>query len=204
MSMPLPVFIKFRLISVCIVVFGLLIPLTVDAQDFQMMKKFPKSYEIAILSGGCFWGMEEILRKIPGVLRTRVGYTGGILDNPRYEDVKTGKTGHTEAVEVRFDPAKISYEELLGYFFRMHDPTTFNRQGNDVGTQYRSVIYYQNEMQRKIAQMVKQRVDSSRRWPRPVVTEILPALKFYAAEEFHQKYLQKNPRGYTCHFLREP
>ena len=160
--------------------------------------------EIATLAGGCFWGMEDILRKIPGVLSTRVGYTGGTLDKPTYEDVHTGSTGHAESVEITFDPGVIGYEELLEkYFFRMHDPTTLNRQGNDVGTQYRSAIFYHSEAQRLTAETVRDRVAKSGRWKRPITTEIVPAKPFYLAEDYHQKYLEKNPGGYTCHFLRD-
>jgi peptide methionine sulfoxide reductase msrA/msrB len=157
----------------------------------------------ATLAGGCFWGMEDILRKIPGVLETRVGYTGGLTPNPRYEDVKTGKTGHAEAIEVSFDPSKLSYEELLGWFFRMHDPTTLNRQGNDIGTQYRSAIFVHDDEQRRVAEAVKRKVDGSGKWKRPVVTEIVAASKFTPAEDYHQDYLVKNPGGYTCHYLRD-
>ena len=159
--------------------------------------------ETAILAGGCFWGMEDILRKIPGVTATEVGYTGGQLENPRYEDVKTGKTGHAEAIRVEFDPAKISYREVLSYFFRMHDPTTLNRQGNDLGTQYRSAIFYLSEEQRRTAEEKKREVDLSGKWRRPVVTEIVPASEFFPAEGYHQDYLEKNPGGYTCHYLRD-
>jgi len=159
--------------------------------------------EIATLAGGCFWGMEEILRKIPGVLSTRVGYTGGSLANPVYEDVHTGTTGHAETVEVTFDPSIISFEELLEkYYFHMHDPTTLNRQGNDVGTQYRSAIFYHSEAQRKTAESVKERVAKSGLWKRPITTEIVPAQTFYSAEDYHQDYLEKHPDGYTCHFMR--
>jgi methionine-S-sulfoxide reductase len=165
--------------------------------------KTPKTSETATLAGGCFWGVEEILRKIPGVLASTVGYTGGQLDNPLYPQVKTGTTGHAEAVQVVFDPAVLSYEDLLGWFFRLHDPTTKDRQGNDRGTQYRSAIFFHSEAQRKTAEAVKQRVDKAGKWKAPVVTQILPAAKFYAAEEYHQKYLVKNPGGYTCHFLRD-
>ena len=160
--------------------------------------------EVATLAGGCFWGMEEILEKIPGVLSTRVGYTGGTLPNARYGDVHTGSTGHAESVEVTFDPTVLSFEQLLEkYFFRMHDPTTLNRQGNDTGTQYRSAIFYHSEEQRKTAELVKARVDKSGRWKAPITTEITAAGPFYLAEEDHQKYLDKNPGGYTCHFLRD-
>lgn len=158
---------------------------------------------MATLAGGCFWGMEEILRQIPGVVSTRVGYTGGATADPLYPQVHAGDTGHAEAVEVVFDPARLSYEELLGYFFRMHDPTTLNRQGNDVGTSYRSAIFYHSAAQRETAERVKQRVDRSGKWRDPIVTEIVAAGPFWPAEEYHQDYLQKNPGGYTCHYLRD-
>ncbi len=158
---------------------------------------------VAILAGGCFWGMEEILRTIPGVVETVVGYTGGDTPAATYEDVHTGRTGHAESVRIVFDPDRLSYEDLLGYFFRMHDPTTPNRQGNDVGTQYRSAIFYEDEEQRRVAETVKVRVEASGKWKRPIVTEIVPASKFWPAEEYHQNYLQKNPGGYTCHYLRD-
>ena len=159
--------------------------------------------EIATFAGGCFWGMEDILRKIHGVTSTRVGYTGGTTSSPTYEDVHEGATGHAEAVEVVFDPTQITYADLLGYFFRMHDPTTLNRQGNDVGTSYRSAIFYHSEAQRQTAEQVKQRVDQSGKWSKPIVTQIVAAGEFWPAEEYHQKYLEKNPGGYTCHYLRE-
>jgi methionine-S-sulfoxide reductase len=159
--------------------------------------------ETAILAGGCFWGMEEIIRDIPGVIDTEVGYTGGTTKNPVYEQVHAGATGHAEAVRVTFDPARLSFEDLLGWFFRMHDPTTPNRQGNDIGTSYRSAIFFTSEAQRQTAERVKERVNASGKWKRPVVTEITPASEFYRAEEYHQDYLQKNPGGYTCHFLRD-
>jgi peptide methionine sulfoxide reductase msrA/msrB len=163
----------------------------------------PATEEVATLAGGCFWGMEEILRQIPGVIRTRVGYTGGTTSRPFYPDVHAGTTGHAEAVEVVFDPRRITYEEILGYFFRMHDPTTLNRQGNDVGTSYRSAIFYHDEEQHRIAERVKTAVDKSGKWKNPVVTEIVPAKEFWPAEEEHQKYLEKHPGGYTCHYLRD-
>ena len=159
--------------------------------------------ETAVLAGGCFWGMEEILRKIPGVLETEVGYTGGTLANTRYEDVHTGRTGHAEAVRIVFDPRQISYESILRYFFRLHDPTTLNRQGNDMGSQYRSAIFWNSDEQRRTAERVKAEVDASGKWERKVVTEIVKAGQFYPAEEYHQDYLQKNPGGYTCHYLRD-
>ncbi len=163
----------------------------------------PAGREEAILAGGCFWGMEELIRQIPGVLETEVGYTGGTLVNPTYEDVCTETTNHAEAVRIVFDPARLSYEDLLGWYFRMHDPTTLNRQGNDRGTSYRSAIFYKSEAQRATAEQVKTRVNASGKWKAPVVTEITPAGPFYSAEAYHQDYLQKHPGGYTCHYLRD-
>ncbi len=159
--------------------------------------------EVAVLAGGCFWGVEEILRQIHGVMATRVGYTGGDLDSPGYEQVKTGTTGHAEAVEITFDPAVLSFEELLGYFFRLHDPTMLNRQMNDIGTQYRSAIFCQSDAQREVAERVKDAVAASGKWTKPLATAILPKVHFWPAEEYHQKYLVKNPGGYNCHFLRD-
>jgi len=157
----------------------------------------------ATLAGGCFWGVEELIRDIPGVLATRVGYTGGTTSNPRYEDVKTGKTGHAEAIEIEFDPTKLSYGDLLQSFFRLHDPTTMNRQGNDRGTQYRSAIFYHSDEQQRVAAEVKAEVERSGKWQGPLVTEIVAAGAFYEAEHYHQNYLVKNPGGYTCHYWRD-
>jgi len=156
--------------------------------------------ETATLAGGCFWGVEELVRKLPGVADTTVGYAGGTLDKPRYEDVKHGRTGHAESLQIVFDPSKISYDEILDFFFRLHDPTTANRQGNDIGTQYRSAIFYHDDAQRDAAQRAIQRAQS--KWPRLIVTEVVPFTNFYPAEDFHQDYLQRNPHGYTCHYLR--
>lgn len=159
--------------------------------------------ETAVVAGGCFWGMEEIIRKIPGVLETKVGYTGGTVKNPTYKQVCTGTTGHAEAVQIVFDPGLISYEKVLDFFFRMHDPTTLNQQHNDRGTQYRSAIFYENAEQKQIAERVKERFQGSGRFKKPIVTEITPAQEFYSAEDYHQKYLIKNPGGYTCHVLQD-
>jgi peptide methionine sulfoxide reductase msrA/msrB len=160
--------------------------------------------EAAVLAGGCFWGMEEILRAVPGVLETDVGYAGGSTPSPTYHDVKTGETGHAEAVRIVFDRTKLGYAELLEtWFFKMHDPTTKNRQGNDVGTQYRSAIFVTSPEQRKIAERVKAKVGASGVWKSPIVTEILDAGPFTPAEDYHQDYLQKHPGGYSCHFMRE-
>ena len=186
-----------------ILIIGLAILPSCLSSSEKTMKTLPKKTETTILAGGCFWGMQDILRKIPGILYTEVGYTGGQTKNPRYEDVKTGKTGHAEAVRVEFDPEKIGFEKVLSYFFRMHDPTTVNRQGNDIGTQYRSAIFTLSETQKQIAEQKKQEIEKSKKWPRPVATEIIEASTFYPAEEYHQDYLEKNPGGYTCHFLRD-
>lgn len=159
--------------------------------------------EVATFAGGCFWGVEDIVRKIPGVLDTEVGYTGGTVPNPAYDDVKTGRSGHAEAVQVVFDPETLSYGELLDWFFRLHDPTTKNRQGNDRGTQYRSVIFFHSDAQRAEAEAAKKRAQESGRWKAPVVTDIVAASEFQPAEEGHQDYLVKNPGGYTCHYLRD-
>jgi peptide methionine sulfoxide reductase msrA/msrB len=158
--------------------------------------------EVATLAGGCFWGMEEILRKIPGVISTRVGYTGGTMKNPTYKMVCTGATGHAEAIAIVFDPSKITYEQVLGYFFRMHDPTTLNQQHNDIGTQYRSAIFYQDDEQKTVAEAVKAKFNKAGRFKKPIVTEITKASEFYVAEDYHQKYLVSNPGGYNCHYLQ--
>ena len=162
-----------------------------------------QNQEIAYLAGGCFWGLEELFRKLPGVVETQVGYSGGSVTDPGYEKVKTGSTGHAETVKIVFEPSKLSYEKLLLEFFRMHDPTTVNQQGNDIGTQYRSAIFYASDEQRRTAEAVKVRVDKSGNWKRPVVTKVEKAGGFFDAEEYHQDYLQKNPGGYTCHFTRK-
>ena len=160
--------------------------------------------EVAVLAGGCFWGVEDILRDVPGVIEIDVGYTGGWLEDPTYEDTHAGRSGHAEAVRVTYDASVLSFEDLLErWFFRLHDPTTLNRQGNDVGTQYRSAIFPQTEEQRATAERVIARVGASGRWKRPVTTSIEPAAAWYGAEEYHQDYLRKHPGGYTCHYLRD-
>lgn len=158
--------------------------------------------ESAVLAGGCFWGVEDLLRKLPGVIDTEVGYTGGTTEHPTYNTVKTGTTGHAESIDISFDPNVISYERLLEFFFQMHDPTTLNRQGNDVGTAYRSAIFVRTPEQRKTAERVIARENASGRWSRPLVTTIEDFKAFYSAEDYHQDYLQKNPGGYTCHYWR--
>ncbi len=159
--------------------------------------------ETAVLAGGCFWGMEEIIRQIPGVIETAVGYAGGTTANPTYDEICTGVTGHAESIQVEFDSTRLSYESLLDYFFRMHDPTMLNRQHNDVGTQYRSAIFYRTESQKQAAESVKARWDKSGEFKRPITTEITATGKFYPAEDYHQDYLVKHPGGYTCHVLRD-
>jgi len=162
-----------------------------------------KDREVAILAGGCFWGMEGILRTLPGVKDTEVGYTGGHLDDPRYQDTHLGMSGHAEAIRIEFDPAEISYGQILDTFFRMHDPTTMDRQGNDRGSEYRSAVFYRNEAQRAEAEKARERAAASGRWDDPIVTEITEASTFWPAEERHQDYLEKHPGGYTCHYLRD-
>ena len=151
----------------------------------------------AVFAGGCFWGLQELIRKQPGVIKTRVGYTGGKVENPTYMNHE----GHAEAVEIEYDDTATSYKNLLDFFFQIHNPTTLNRQGNDIGTSYRSAIFYANEEEKKAAQDFIEIVNRSGRWGAPVVTTLEPLDKFYEAEEYHQDYLQKNPGGYTCHAI---
>lgn len=159
--------------------------------------------ETAVFAAGCFWGVEEFFRKIDGVYETGVGYSGGQTKSPTYHDVSSGKSGHAESVEIIFDSKKVSYEKLLDLFFKMHDPTTLNAQGNDKGSQYRSAIFYTNETQKKTAQEFVKKVEKSKAWKKPIITEISAAGPFYEAEEEHQKYLLRNPGGYDNHFLRK-
>jgi len=154
--------------------------------------------ETALLAGGCFWGMQDLLRRYPGVLSTRVGYTGGDVPNATYRNHGT----HAEGLEVVFDPALISYRDILEFFFQIHDPSTRNRQGNDVGMSYRSAIFYRDDAQKRIAEETIADVDASGLWPGKVVTEVVPAGPFWEAEPEHQDYLERYPNGYTCHFPR--
>jgi peptide-methionine (S)-S-oxide reductase len=154
--------------------------------------------ERAVLAGGCFWGVQELIRRMEGVLSTRVGYTGGSVPHANYRN----HAGHAEAVEILFDPSRISFRRILEFFFQIHDPSTRNRQGNDVGTSYRSAIFYTSEEQRRIAEDTIADVDASGLWPGKVVTEVVPASDFWQAEPEHQDYLQRVPGGYTCHFAR--
>jgi peptide-methionine (S)-S-oxide reductase len=156
------------------------------------------STERAVLAGGCFWGMQDLIRKYPGVISTRVGYTGGDVPNATYRKHGT----HAEAIEIIFDPTQISYRTLLEFFFQIHDPTTRNRQGNDLGMSYRSAIFYTSDEQKRIAEDTIADVEASRLWPGKVVTEVTPAGPFWEAEPEHQDYLERIPDGYTCHFVR--
>ena len=158
--------------------------------------------EKAILAGGCFWGMEELFRKQTGVISTRVGYTGGHTNNPTYNEVCIGDTGHAESIEVTFDNEQTTYGKILEFFFQIHDPTTVNRQGNDIGTQYRSAIFTASDEQMQTARDMVRTLNDANIFPAPIVTEITPAETFYEGEDGHQDYLQKFPDGYTCHFIR--
>ena len=154
--------------------------------------------ERAILAGGCFWGMQDLFRRYPGVISTRVGYSGGDVPNATYRNHGT----HAEAIEIIFDPQKLSYRKLLEYFFQIHDPTTLNRQGNDVGTSYRSAIFYTSDEQKRVAEETIADVNASGVWPGKVVTEVKPVGEFWEAEPEHQDYLERYPNGYTCHYVR--
>ena len=154
--------------------------------------------ERAVLAGGCFWGMQDLIRKRPGIIETRVGYSGGDVENATYRNHGT----HAEAVEIVFDPKKITYREILEFFFQIHDPTTRDRQGNDIGKSYRSAIYYENDEQKRVARDTIADVEASGIWPGKVVTELEPVGAFWEAEPEHQDYLVRNPFGYTCHFPR--
>jgi len=154
--------------------------------------------EKAILAGGCFWGVEELIRSVPGVISTVVGYTGGNVPHATYRNHGT----HAEGIEISFDSEKLPYRTLLEFFFQIHDPTTRNRQGNDLGTSYRSAIFYLSEEQKEVALALIAEMTASHVWPGPIVTEVVPAKEFWVAEEEHQNYLQKHPYGYTCHYVR--
>jgi peptide-methionine (S)-S-oxide reductase len=162
------------------------------------------SEELATFGAGCFWCVEAVFQNLKGVIAVESGYTGGSVDNPTYKQVCTGTTGHAEVSRIKFDPSKISYAKLLEVFWKTHDPTTLNRQGNDEGTQYRSVIYYHNEEQKKLAEKYKKELDASGAWPNPIVTEITPAVKYYKAEEYHQNYFKLNPNQGYCRAIIAP
>ncbi|AZZ36390.1 peptide-methionine (S)-S-oxide reductase [Bdellovibrio sp. qaytius] len=180
----------------------LILPVFLFTQQSLAKEKVSEKTETATFAAGCFWGSEEFFRKTKGVVSTEVGYTGGTTENPKYDEMHDGHTGHAESVNVVFDPQKISYEKLLELFFKFHDPTTPNRQGNDKGNQYRSAIFYHGDIQKKQALAFKEKVEKSKAWKSPIVTEISEAKKFWLAEDYHQKYLMKNPGGYDNHYLR--
>tara|TARA_B100000795_G_scaffold118453_1_gene88119 strand:- start:1239 stop:1814 length:576 start_codon:yes stop_codon:yes gene_type:complete len=159
--------------------------------------------ETVYLAGGCYWGLEDLIRNIPGVEKTQVGFTGGLVKNVSYKEVSNGNTGHAESIKVIFDNERLTLDNLLFEFFSMHNPTTVNQQGNDIGSQYRSAIFYSNQNQKEISNKVIDIVNQSKKWDSPVVTGVVPFTEFYPAEDSHQKYLIKNPGGYSCHFDRK-
>ncbi|MEZ4705261.1 MAG: bifunctional methionine sulfoxide reductase B/A protein [Bdellovibrionota bacterium] len=171
--------------------------------ESQKTKPTDSNKQSIVLAGGCFWGMEDLFRTFKGVLDTQVGYTGGDLENPTYRDVKTGETGHAEAIKIIYDETETSLEDIFRFFFQIHDPTTVNRQGNDIGTQYRSTIFVRNEEQSLIANKIIEETNALGRFSAPVATTIEKEKAFFDAEEYHQDYLEKNPGGYTCHFIRK-
>jgi peptide-methionine (S)-S-oxide reductase len=173
------------------------VPLPMNAES-----PAPAQLETAIVGGGCFWCVEGCFLIVPGVTKVVSGYAGGTTENPTYEQVSTGTTGHAEVAKVIFDPAKVSYAKILQLFWEAHDPTQLNRQGNDVGTQYRSAIFYENEAQKKIAEQSK--AEAQKEFSKPIVTEIVPLKKFYAAENYHQDYLKNNPGNPYCQFVARP
>ncbi|HBR68341.1 MAG TPA: peptide-methionine (S)-S-oxide reductase [Rhodospirillaceae bacterium] len=184
----------FRLFLLVLLTFMIGLPTYTAAMEkgSDLMDKKPDGYPVATLAGGCFWCLESEYRALNGVLFTRVGYMGGAMDTPSYRDVTTGKTGHAEVIEVTFDPAKMSYEQLIEYFLtKAHDPTTLNRQGVDTGTQYRSAIFYHDEEQKRIAEKAIARVEMNKIYKNPIVTEIVPAGTFWEGEDYHQQYYEK-------------
>jgi len=162
------------------------------------------SFEVATIASGCFWCIEAIFNEVDGIEKVVSGYTGGKTINPSYSEVCSGATGHAEAVQLTFDPGRISFEQILRIFFNMHDPTTLNRQGSDVGTQYRSAIFYHNEEQKVVAEQVIQKLSSENVWDAPIVTEVVPLNKFYPAEDYHQKYFEENPEQAYCKMVIAP
>ncbi len=170
---------------------------------FQTFTTFSMEKKEIYLAGGCYWGLEYLLQDLDGIIETTVGFSGGTLNNATYDDVKTGETGHAETIQVIYNAEIITTEKLLFEFFRMHNPTTINQQGNDRGTQYRSAIFYVTEDQKQAIHNVISQVNASGHWQDPVVTEIHPFKSFHPAQESHQNYLKKNPNGYSCHFVRD-
>ncbi len=190
-----------------IILFILTVGLQVFAQKAPHSSKVPPAknpkQEIAYLAGGCFWGMEELFRSQKGVIETEVGYMGDETPSPTYELIKTGRTNFAETIKVVFDPTLTNYQKMLNYFFKIHDPTTMNQQGNDKGTQYRSAIFYTTDEQKKAAEASIKKINQMKVWKKPIVTQISSAGPWAKAEDYHQDYLQKNPQGYTCHFERK-
>lgn len=176
---------------------------SIHANETKYRSEARDKIETIYLAGGCFWGMQQLLRSQPGVTATEVGYMGDNAHKVTYELVKTGKTKFAETVQVQFDKTKTNLRNILAYFFKIHDPTTLNQQGNDVGQQYRSAIFYESLEQKKLAQNFIQEINKKKIFKKPITTEVTAALKWNKAEEYHQNYLQKNPDGYTCHFERD-
>ncbi len=174
----------------------------IPAGQLKSVSQVKNGLKRAVLAGGCFWGMQDLFRKLPGVVKTRVGYTGGELHNPTYNHIKKGDTGHAEALELEYDPLKVNYEDLLKFFFQIHDPTTLNRQGNDIGTQYRSAIFVADQEEADAAAKVIKDIQDAGVFSKPVITEVVRVRDFYLAEPEHQDYLERYPNGYTCHYIR--
>jgi len=172
--------------------------------DLEMSESMSNKMETATFGAGCFWCVEAVFQELEGVQKVISGYEGGQVVNPTYKQVCTGTTGHAEVIQVKYDPSKISYEELLAAFWQSHDPTTLNRQGNDMGTQYRSAVFYHNEEQRKLAEKYKAELDKSGAWSNPIVTEIVPAATFYEAEDYHQNYYNLNGDQPYCAYVIRP
>lgn len=172
-------------------------------QDLEKTNEDASGLKTATFAGGCFWGMQDLFRVLPGVKHTQVGYTGGDIENPQYDDLKTGQSGHAEALEIQYDPEQTQYKELLTFFFQIHDPTTLNRQGNDMGSQYRSAIFVKTQEEADDAMAVINAIQKADFFSGNVVTEVVQAKPFYRAEPEHQDYLARYPQGYTCHFIRE-
>jgi peptide-methionine (S)-S-oxide reductase len=178
-----------------------------NSQHFYQKAKYVtmiQNIETATLGAGCYWCVEAIFQRIKGITSVESGFSGGHVENPSYREVCTGTTGHAEVCQIKFDPQIISYIELLEIFFKIHDPTTLNRQGNDIGTQYRSIIFYHNEKQRQLAIEIKEKLEKANIWEDPIVTEIVPFVAFYKAEDYHQNYYNKNPQQPYCNFVITP
>ena len=169
-----------------------------------MQTSFPRVREVATLGGGCFWCIEAVFNELEGVEKVESGYSGGTVANPTYEQVCAGRTGHAEVVQITFDPKVISYREILQVFFTVHDPTTLNRQGNDVGAQYRSVIFYHSDEQKVVAEQIIKEIDAAKIWKAPIVTQVEPFEAFYKAEDYHQEYFSENPEQPYCRVIIEP